>query len=233
MNENPKHTIEISGRPPIRSSVDFFGTFMPWASVGQIAGEPRLVGCLGLNRAAEKGGPLTNTIIDALPADAWSCPPELFPVIDTRCQRLMPGQFGAIPGWHCDDWPRPSYDGQPNPLKVNHAARHYTGIIDTEGGSLAPTEYVRGDVSIVLWPEEPVWRQVHRRVEELGGEVRRVLHSPGAIARMDWQGIHRATPATKRGWRFWFRLSFAHRPPPPETKPGPEQVYVLSEESGW
>lgn len=203
------------------------------ASIEEIAAEPRLVGVYGLREAYSRGGPLTRRIIDALSPDIQRspCPSNLYPIIDTRCQRLMPGMYSAIPGWHCDDWPRDNYYGQPDPTNINDQALHFTANIDTEGGRLAPTEILMGPIDLTLDPRR-VWKSVHCEVENLFHR-QLCVHDTNQTLIFGPRTIHRASPARIRGWRFWFRLSYMHRKPEKTLTVGPEQVYVVSNGNGW
>ena len=143
----------------------------------------------------------------------------------------MPGMYPAIPGWHCDDWPRPDYGAQPDPSMRHPLAYHITCFVDTFDGDLSATEYVLSQLQLDVSEGTPLWQQVHKQIEELN--VPRARMRGGAVYRFSGDTIHRATPAKARGWRYWFRFSTMHRKPDKALTPGPEQVYVLSEENGW
>lgn len=203
----------------------------PTATIEQIASEPRLLGVVGIGAALAQGGPLTHSIIETCGFRAFNCPRGLHPVFDTRIQRLMPGMYPAIPGWHCDDWPRPSYDAQPDPELRDLDAYHITCFVDTFDGDLSATEYLICPLAMEWDKTTPLWQQVHREVETL--DAPRARMRGGVPYQFNGDLIHRATPAKARGWRYWFRFSTMHRMPDKALTPGPEQIYVLSEENGW
>ena len=223
----PSPKLHAPGELDFVPSLKEVGTVDPHASIEQIASEPRLVGA-SYEEAWAHGGPLARRVLGAI--GAFDCPGSLFPIVDTRCQRLMPGMYSAIPGWHCDDWPRPGYGLQPEPSRVDERARHFTASIDSWNGELCPTEFVSEPVHLALTGES-LWRSVHRGIEALKPSTETL--GPGSVLRFGSHTIHRATPARVRGWRFWFRLSFMHTKPEKALTVGPEQVYVLSEENGW
>lgn len=151
-------------------------------------------------------------------------------VIDTRVQRLMPGMYPSIPGWHCDGVPRASYDSQPDFDNVDSGCRHYVGLIATSH-HVSNTEFVSEPMSVEFDNSgDAVYKQVHRAVGDQNPETQVIR--PGQLWRFDQTTIHRTLPTAERGWRLFFRLSIYHKPP--LNKPGGhQQVYLLSEENGW
>src|SRR5262245_31198092 len=61
------------------------------------------------------GGPLTNSILDRVPDWFYAAP---YTVIEVRIHRLYPGDFPAVPGWHCDADYREDYYAQPDRLRT-------------------------------------------------------------------------------------------------------------------
>lgn len=177
--------------------------------------------------------------IQALPSDnaLWAIvvrggdtPPDgLFDCLDTRLHRLMPGMFPAIPGWHCDDVPRPTYDSQPRLDLIDPRVRHWTVTLATDPSGISRTEFVTEDVTIDVDESRPLWRQVHDFVER--ERPRTMFLDPGKVCEFSSTSIHRATATTVRGWRWWARVSWRkNRPTLVNTA---EQVYILSEANGW
>jgi hypothetical protein len=75
------------------------------------------------------GGPFAKAGLEhiqgAFIQDIYNAKQEgLSAVIDVRVQRLMPGMFPSIPGWHCDAVPRNNYQGQPHFDAINPFAFH-------------------------------------------------------------------------------------------------------------
>lgn len=210
-----------------------YGTFDPVMTLAQASKEPRLVG-VSMALAYEKGGQLTRRIMKAL-GDATQgygpkVPKGLHAIVDTRCQRLMPGMYPAIPGWHCDDIPRPTYEGQPDFSLVNPEARHFTAYCETVP-NVSNTEYVLSPFEFTP-TQGPVWRELHRTLENSRGLLRGHQRA-GVIMAMSHDTPHRATACQNRGWRFWLRLSFMHRKPEAPLIASQEHVYVVSEANGW
>lgn len=54
----------------------------------------------------------------------------------------------------------------------------------------------------------------------------------GALMRMDWQTLHRASPATKRGWR-WFARATRRVPNYLNEVRTQTQVYLSTLNQGW
>lgn len=214
---------EISFSPALAA----VGAFEAAASIEEIASEPRLVG-LSFDQALEQAGPLGTRILDAMCFPA--CPEGLFPIVDSRAHRLMPGMYPAIPGWHCDDWPRPDYHSQPDPALWDRRAAHYLGIIETVP-HVSLTQFVTSPLKVSFDPTEPLWKQVHKAVD--ASAVETSTQVAGQVLRMSGNTIHRASPCFNRGWRYWMRLSFMHHAPEKALTVGPEQTYVLSEANGW
>jgi hypothetical protein len=194
-----------------------------------IAAETCLFSC-DLETAHRHGGALTRQILNQMPDG----PDDMYPVIDVRVQRLMPDMFPSIPGWHCDGVPRPKYDAQPVFDDLTGRERHYTCVLSTFAG-LSRTQFYNGDGFTQEFAEwEPVWRQLHRRMES--DPLLKQYESPteGSINEFDSLVPHRAVPATTRGWRLFLRLSYYHNPALIENGvKGEQQVYLLSEENGW
>lgn len=181
-----------------------------------------------------RGGPLARKILSSVNFNSQeilqAVDADLYPVIDFRVHRLMPGMFPSIPGWHCDAVPRKDYKSQPDFSLLNSASVHFTCVVGTDEKS-SMTEYVKDSVTIPIDNESPVWKQVHIATEKLKPSTGYVEH--GRLYRFSSKGIHRATAATVRGWRAFFRLSYYHNPPIVNGIPSQQQVYILSEENGW
>lgn len=161
---------------------------------------------------------------------AGVAPDGLLDVLDTRLHRLMPGQFPAIPGWHCDDVPRRTYESQPCFELIDHRVKHWTVTLASDPCGVSCTEFVAEEVTIDIDDSRPTWRQVHDFVER--EKPRTYSLPPGSVCEFKTLAIHRATPATMRGWRWWSRVSWrANRPS--NIVNTAEQVYILSEANGW
>lgn len=174
---------------------------VPQAYPDEIIGEPMLFSAEPIF-AYRKGGPVTRRILDALPEDAWFPDFGRHIVIDTRLHMLMPGMYPAIPGWHCDAWPR-GKEGQPDTrdsLIGRKGIRHWVCII----GEPSFTEFAADEVKIVL-DKDHVWRSVSKGVD--GAPIATDFARDGEVVEFGIDQLHRATPADRHGWRFFLRLS--------------------------
>ena len=102
-------------RPPELAIPD--KDFWPTISLTELAQEPSLFSC-SPEGVGQLGGTLSKKCLSfvekAYEASILHAKAEgLSAIIDVRVQRLMPGMFPSIPGWHCDAVPRCSYHGQP------------------------------------------------------------------------------------------------------------------------
>ncbi len=187
--------------------------------------------------AEEHATPLVRDMLAALKAvsDRHVCPPDYHWVLDVRVQRLMPGMYASIPGWHCDGVPRCDYHAQPNLEAFNRKVKHF--VLTRSTGDVTNTEFLTRLVSCGIYPNEPVWRQVHRIVEHRrrmeSHDYPSLLVPDGEVVTFGQDCLHRATPVRTRGWRIFMRLSQMITPPLELGFAPQQQVYVLSEENGW
>lgn len=202
------------------------GVVTPYAGVEMIANEPMLFSA-SIEFARQGGGPLTQEALDAVER-LYTPEQGRWPVIDTRVHMLMPGMVPAIPGWHCDAVPRPQSEGQPEPALSRGVTDHWTVTIASPGLEGARTEFLRESVE-VSYEAARVWGSVHEAVEEVDPET---LHAPhGVVMAFSDRHLHRATKATTKGWRFFFRLSRYHSRPRNLIR---KQVQVYMPEAvGW
>ena len=182
--------------------------------------------------AKSHGGPITlevMTVLESVVSLQSEDPAYPYAVVDTRVHMLMPGHIPAIPGWHCDNAPRASYTGQPDPLRASARQKNYTALVGSDH-QIAPTEFVNVPVTVPYDPAR-VWGschdylQAHLRPEDV------VSVGDGAMWAFNGQTFHRATPATRRGWRFFFRLSFMSTPP--QDKIRRQAMVYAPEGGGW
>lgn len=204
--------------------------------IAEMAAETSLFSC-SIEHARVKGGPITNEILDKIENFAsddmrTAYAEGLHEVIDVRVQRLMPGMFPSIPGWHCDSVPRPNYFAQPDFSLLNPASFHITCIADTEGGQgIGNTVFLNEELLFEYNDLEPVWQQLHKKIEVA---PRRTFTVPsGRILKFSSKDAHKAVACTKRGWRMFFRMSMYKNPPLANAVTSQQQVYILSEENGW
>jgi hypothetical protein len=184
-------------------------------------------------------GPLANQVLDAVPesfyaeADALG----LLPNIDVRIHRLYPKDFPAYPGWHCDGEYRADYQSQPD---LTHVQRHHhlVGTLSSEPGGVSLTEFVSSPVSLALThtpdAQNTLWGQVHAAING-DPTVQTVSAQDGQLMQFDSLTLHRARPATVRGWRLFVRVSMWHKDYLGDGGriSRQEQVYQLAEGHGW
>jgi len=195
--------------------------------------------------AESYGGPLTRSVLRALTRErdrmaAYIAEhPGTYGVIDTRSHMLMPGQYPAIPGWHCDAYPRGKGSaGQPDLKAGDPECFHYVVTVSDQPNGVSNTTFMQGVSTLDVDPER-VWGSVHEEV------VRRGLGLPapgrdggiclwatipdGHLTRFKQETLHRATKAHAKGWRWFFRLSMYHSKPMNQIR---RQVQVYSTEGG-
>lgn len=176
--------------------------------------------------AYDNGGPITRAFLDALD--------ESPVVFDSRVHMLMPGWFPAIPGYHHDDVPRNTADGQPNYDSPTYHSRHAMMLIN---GDVAPTDFALGRHVLpkVEGNEGPIYKRWHeevvRQIEQ--GELNRVSAESGRVIYFDWQSMHQATPAVSSGWRWFGRASFQTDRKPTNEIRKQVQVYLQNPMEGW
>jgi hypothetical protein len=219
-------------RPPV---------FHPDRFVGKIEGatallaEPSLYSCSPV--AMENyGGPLIRSALAQI-RERYEHPIRratnegLSAICDVRVHRLFPGQYPAIPGWHCDAVPRGAYSGQPNFSLVHPFAFHVCLLLSSELKGVSNTEYVSQPMSPQLWDQEHVYRNIHQEVDRIKPQT--ATAQDGQFVWFDQRTIHRAKPAHARGVRLFLRYSMIEKPVLANKLNNNVQIYQLAEESGW
>ena len=158
--------------------------------------------------------------------------PERHPVIDARVQRLMPGMYPSIPGWHCDACPRSDYHSQPD---LNHGLgdemAHVVCTFSTEQDGVSNTQFLTSDLELEVDPSQKVWSQVHDQIQRVQPPIYELPDQTWAL--MNFNTVHAASPAKIRGARIFFRLSMMPNLAKDSDERSAEQVYILSEANGW
>lgn len=236
--DSNKKTVTL--KPKLRTATRFSG----WdtLSIPAIANEPCLFSSTP-EKAREKGGPLVREILDTI---GDRCKKEIYdarqaglhPIVDVRVQRLMPGMYPSIPGWHCDAVPRPYYHAQPQFDLINPASFHVTVLASTDPAVSNTRFLCNAPIDFTFNCHQPVWKQLHEQLQEQidqGTIPSRNLGTiqPGELVVFDSYTPHKAMPTLKRGWRLFFRYSMYHNPPIENGIPNVQQVYVLSQSNGW
>ena len=207
----------------------------PKLDLPAILAEKNLVSC-SIEGVELYGGPLARDALAQI-QEKYSHPigsamsQGLSPIIDVRIQRLMPGMYPSIPGWHCDAVPRSNYTGQPDFSMIVREAFHVALLLSNEPKGVSNTEYVKTNISPKIWDKEHVYQDLHRQVERMGPDT--VFAKDGQFAWFTPKTIHRAKPCERRGVRMFMRFSMYHKPPVQNAVVNAQQVYILSEENGW
>lgn len=185
------------------------------------------------------GGSISKNILSKIPQWYFDEAKDkgLYPNIDVRIHRLYPGDYPAYPGWHCDGHFRETYFSQPDSERVK-VGKHIICVISSIKGVSNP-EFLDEDITLKLNPsaDHNLWGQAHKEIEEI--KKNRVIKSSftkeGDIILFNPWTLHRVSPAKKRGWRLFFRMSMWDKPNLGDggmlTKQ--EQVYKVIEGSGW
>lgn len=184
-------------------------------------------------------GPLTNMVIGALEdeliaAEKWCSKNGRHVVIDTRSHMLMRGFYPAIPGWHCDGYPRRAYLSQPDLLAGNPECVNYVCHVSDQDCGVSNTLFLDEESFVVDVDVNSVWSSVHKAAVELekttdGNNL--FQQEDGDLIEFNQETLHRAQAAKTRGWRWWFRASCYYKPPKNDIR---KQVQVYAPEGlGW
>jgi len=182
----------------------------------------------------QNAGPLTNNIMDKIIKDVEK---EIYrhslmgyhPVIDTKSVMLMQDFYPCIPGWHCDGVVRKDRSSQPDLSTLNNDIKHYICHIDTEH-DLCNTAFMNTDLYLDV-DENKVWQSVSKRIDKISDDSFIDILQAGHILKFSRSTLHKCMPATTRGWRYFFRLSFYHMPAMNQIR---KQVQVYTDiHSGW
>lgn len=126
--------------------------------------------------------------------------------IDTKVHMLMPGWYACIPGWHCDDFYRPT-DDQPDLSRIAHGWSDHVCVVV---GPTALPDFVVEPLTLPA-PEEmdregrPLYAVYHERIEAL--RPRRARPASGQMVKFDCLAFHGGTPADRHTWRLFARIT--------------------------
>ena len=168
----------------------------------EIKNEPMLFSA-DYSFAEKNGGPLTEEFLLLLDRSKdW--------IIDTRVHMLMKGWYPCIGGWHCDNIPRNTENGQPNYKNPPFVSNLILGVVDVGTGSL--TEFLDGPVTLPDPPEDldsPLYgfwsKEINKQLA--AGEIQSSIITNRSVIGFDSFTFHRGTPATGSGWRFFIRAT--------------------------
>lgn len=178
-----------------------------------IENTPTLARC-SIEDAAVYGGTLTREALGAMDLRG----DRKYIIVDTKVHHLLPGFIPSIPGWHTDGVPRgetglnPNNHGKPNlraqaTAHPDEAPRYHLLVT----GEHSPTEFLHG--SMLMRFSDDIGAELY---QEMTDQIERLwlphFAKPWAVpsctvVEWDWWNIHRAVPATARGWRFLIRVT--------------------------
>ena len=177
------------------------------------------------------GGPITRAFVGALTSEVLGISEEL--VVDTKVAMLMPGWYPCIPGWHHDDVPRSSPDGQPNYDDPEYRPLHAMALVN---GEICPTEFAVGDVDFAgVRSGEVIYRSWHKETEAAlrHGELVKKRVPSDRLVYFDDRALHQGVAATGSGWRWFGRASWRTKRPVRNEIRRQVQVYLASPFDGW
>lgn len=202
------------------------GAEMPEFSETEIKNEPMLFNCSTLF-ALEHGGPITRAWLERLD-------PQTFlhhGIVDTRVHMLMKGWYPCIPGWHHDDVPRSTADGQPNYKNPEYFSYHCAALVNAK---IAPTEFLIGDIDVPdPEPGRVIYEQWDRHLRLGKSQGKRVSAPDRRLLYFDAATFHRGVEATENGWRWFGRISINTDRKPTNEIRRQVQVYLSVVNAGW
>lgn len=204
-------------------------------SIKDLAEEPSMFSCDN-DFVSNNCGKITKEIIKCIDSNNLNPQGDGTLITDIRVQRLMPGMYPSIPGWHCDAVPRENYHAQPDFSQASNIYKHIMLIISTEDDGISRTEFADEFFWANLYPEAGfIYKQLHNEINKKiqQKEISTFQIEQGELCMFNQFNPHRAMPATSRGWRMFFRRSRLQNPTISNIIPTQQQVYLLSEENGW
>ena len=179
--------------------------------------------------AMENGGPITKSFIRAFMKERPLTGNFIF---DSRVHMLMPGWYPCIPGYHHDDVPRSTVNGQPNYDEPEYHAQHCMGLIN---GDICPTVFAVGSAVFELPNEGPIYKKWHSDVEKyIKKKVLREVKAPsGKLIHFNSRSFHQGTAAIANGWRWFGRISWETKRPVTNEIRRQVQVYMSNLTEGW
>jgi len=184
------------------STINVLGA-MPDFSQDTVKNEPMLFNCSAAF-AYEQGGPITRKFIHMIHEAGYG---DDF-VLDSRVHMLMTGFYPCIPGWHHDDIPRNTANGQPNYHNPEYHSTHIMGLVN---GDICPTQFALGDCEMPDIEEgEVYYRKWHPIVDSLceSGKLIRYDAVGNPVIAFDAHSFHQGQKAVKPGWRWFARVSY-------------------------
>ena len=186
----------------------------------------------------EHGGPIAKSLLQSVPESYLNEARSrgLYPNIDVRVHRLYEGNYPAYPGWHCDAQHRETYFGQPKPDQTK-LSNHLIATVSSHTDGISLTQFIDEPVEINLPesdPNEKLWKKVDAEMRKIG-DWKTWTMPDGKLTQFDCWTLHRCVPASKRGWRLFFRVAMWYRPNLEQGKLSKqEMIYMdIEQATGW
>jgi hypothetical protein len=197
---------------------------MPIYSESVIKNEPMLFSA-DMHFAYNKGGSIIRRFIDSAlsktPKDDW--------IIDVKVAMLMKGWYPCIPGWHHDDIPRSTPNGQPNYDNPEYKAEHIFCVI----GDCSMTEFFKGIITLPKVENNTVYGVWNHLINKNIIEADIFKCKNGELYYFTDSDFHRGVPATKSGWRVFIRASRSTNRIFHNEIRNQVQIYLPAHEAGW
>lgn len=183
-----------------------------------------------LEMVRREGGSFLRNLLDRLPlTHAYR-----YVSIDSRTHMLMPRMYPCIPGWHCDDFFRGDRE-QPDleHILADAPSVHHSVVF----GNTSFTEYVAEPLELpgpdaLDNPEgRPIYGIYHRLIEARRPAVRTLR--AGEVVTFGPLVFHRGTPADRRGWRHFLRVTESSHWQPVNERRVQTQVYLTDAFYEW
>jgi hypothetical protein len=155
--------------------------------------------------------------------------------VDSRTSMLMPGMFPCIPGWHCDDFYRPSGHTDLRSLMEQAPSEHAMLLVGDCSRTVFLNEAIEWNPPDYGGVHAHAHRFIEKQIEkaDVYKRPRRVLVEPGSLTWFGPLSWHKGTAATKQGWRHFLRITGSHHYEPQNELRTQTQVYLLDEGAGW
>jgi hypothetical protein len=186
-----KFTSNITLGKPLRS-----------ATTDDVKNEPMFFNS-NLEFALKNGGTLTKNFLTALIKETK----RLDWIIDSKSVMLMKGWYPCIPGFHHDDVPRSTENGQPIYKNPPYRSVHAMAI---QGDPICCTEFALGtgsftvpsknDIAYKVWHPEVVEKIESGELVSFSAPMERIIY-------FDDRSWHQGVPSTGPGWRWFIRAS--------------------------
>lgn len=209
--ESGNHIINYTFNPQFAT----IGSVLNKVSSDMILSEPMLTHNCNINLVKERGGKLTNNIIneifkiDGEEIEAFCNKNNAVPMITTRSVKVSKDRYPIVnTGWHCDNVPSFAYkqSHQPDILNINTQCFNYACTIsDTDNGT-SNTEFIISPFICNIDVSCGVWNSITDNIKLQEKTIKTTFSADGHIIKFGAATLHRSTPAHTSGSRFWFRM---------------------------